>query len=160
MKFVHRVVIGDWSHDGHSHAQYFSFRATHDRLDVVKGYNQAVKEMGIALHESDGPALAILSEYLDNLLREGEMEVLRQHGIDLSRLASRASVDGTIPCTPQDVAILMFEFVRTQVPGFQYERRCLAFNMSCLKSLSQSTAFTSQILISLLVTDAFKADKY
>ena len=53
MSYLHRIVIGDWSHDGHNQDDYFNFECSHDEPEVKKAYLAAIKKCKVALHEGE-----------------------------------------------------------------------------------------------------------
>lgn len=119
-KYMHRIVIGDWSGDGHSQKEFFSFNTTHDAEAIKKAYVEAVQKSGVALEEDTGAEDVILCDYEDNSIKEESLLKLKKLGVDLSFFGPRL-VDGEIEyCTPEETAILFFEMVKTQIPGFNF----------------------------------------
>jgi len=63
--FQHRLVIGDWSNDGHGKSKYFTFECSHDENAVKKAYKAAVKKSKVSLHNEKG-ADSICCDYEDS----------------------------------------------------------------------------------------------
>lgn len=120
MSFDHRIVIGDWSHDGHNQEEYFTFRCSHDEETIQKAYLKAVKKCKIALHEDSKTykkdIASICCCYEDNKITEEQIKTLEELGVDFSKLAIEY-----MSLFAKDIAILFFEMAKTQIEGFTYE---------------------------------------
>lgn len=121
MQFTHSIVIGDWSEDGHEKSKTFTFRATHERASIISAYQQAVSDLGLALH-NESNCVSLLSRYEDNQLTLDIRDRLVHGNVDLSFLKHDQIDDqGAATCDPEDVARLFLEFVRSRLVGFEYE---------------------------------------
>lgn len=126
LPFLHWLVVGDWSSDGHGDKEFISFRCTHDEKAVQKAYLAACKKGNVALHKS-GAEHVIACDYEDNKLRPDARKALKKLGVDLSLLDDNSDEDddedaddaGTY-LGPQDIVVLFAEMVKTQIDGFNY----------------------------------------
>jgi hypothetical protein len=115
MSFEHRIVIGDWSHDGHNQEEFFTFKCSHDEKTVQKAYKEAVKKCKVSLHDENKKGItAICCNYEESTINEDQVTALKELGVKLPF----AEGDGL---SPRDVAILFFEMVKTQIEDFTYE---------------------------------------
>jgi hypothetical protein len=121
--YEHRIVIGDWSHDGHNQEEYFTFKCSHDEQEIKKAYKEAVKKCRVALHDDHGRGKGITPvccNYEERTIREPEVERLKELGVNLD-FAKGMDDNGDLSCGPEDIARIFFEMVKTQIEGFTYE---------------------------------------
>jgi hypothetical protein len=125
LPFLHWLVIGDWSDDGHSDKQFIAFRCTHDEKAVQKAYLAACKKGNVALHEDhkSGAEHVIACDYEDSKLRPDARKALKDLGVDLSLLGGNPddADDAGTYLGPQDIVVLFAEMVKTQIDGFNYK---------------------------------------
>lgn len=113
---IHRLVIGDWSGDGHSQCDYFSFECNAEEADIKTAYLQAVDKSSISLHDAPGMARSICGEYQNNSLDEDAVEQLKEIGVDFTEIHLEEGGIG-----PEDIAKLFFAMVKSQIPGFEFK---------------------------------------
>jgi hypothetical protein len=66
-KYTHRLVIGDWSGDGHRQSDFYPFEASHGRKQIVAAYKQSANKAGISVCKFDGgPNDVLCSKYEDS----------------------------------------------------------------------------------------------
>jgi hypothetical protein len=127
MKYQYQVIIGDWSKDGHNQSDHFIFNCTHPDKDIHKAYIEAVKKSQIGLHRKGKERYkfeTILEDYEDSKITGEQMGALKAIGVDYERLDGVEQWDdeGTkYGVSPEGVAQLFLEMVRSQLPGFEYE---------------------------------------
>jgi len=131
MKYEHRIVIGDWSHDGHNQDAYFTFQCSHEEKEVKKAYLKAVKQCKVSLHEQDGKGkrlsgvTPVCCRYEDSTINAPALKALKELGVNLSFRESKFNQndkgEDEMGCSPQDIAYLFFEMVKTQIPDFEYK---------------------------------------
>ena len=114
--FTHRIVIGDWSDDGHGKWDYFTFECSHDKPQIKAAYKKAIKKSKVSLHDSEKGAKAICTEYEQNKIPDDALARLKDLGVDLEVLEIE---DGQ--CYAEGIAKLFFEMVKTQITGFTYK---------------------------------------
>lgn len=128
-KFVHYIVIGDWSDDGHGKHETYIFNCSHDAHDVKKGYLQAVEKSCIALHdvsykEFSNPQeiQSIFTKYEDSKIDKYLVEKLKSLlNVDFEIFSNSIEDNGSIYFGPEDIAKLFFEMVKSQIKDFSYE---------------------------------------
>jgi hypothetical protein len=126
MSYLHRIVIGDWSHDGHNQEDFYNFECSHDEPEVKKAYWAAIKKCKIALHEDNDKRLkgikSVCCEYEDRTIKAPELKDL---GVSFENMDNEFEQDedgnDILNCCSQDIAYLFFEIVKTQIPGFEYK---------------------------------------
>lgn len=125
LPFLHWLVIGDWSNDGHGDKEFISFRCTHDDAAVKKAYLAACKKGKVALHDDHKGSIdhVICCDYEDRKMRESAKEALIALGVDLSKLvdAEEDEDDGSIGLNAESIVVIFAEMVKTQIEGFAYE---------------------------------------
>lgn len=120
--FTHRIVIGDWSHDGHNQDKYFSFECSHDESEIKKAYKKAIKKCKVSLHEDRKlkGITPVCVEYEDSTIEEPQFKALLEMGVNFDFLEGFTEAN-RVGCTPKDIAYLFFEMVKTQINGFEYK---------------------------------------
>lgn len=114
---IQRIVIGDWSDDGHCQKEYYSFECNAEKEDIRKAYKQAAKKSGIALHTDYRKKVrAICNAYQDSVIDDEAIEALKSIGVDFKNITIEEN-----NIYPEGLAILFFEMVRTQLPNFEYK---------------------------------------
>jgi len=116
MQHSWRIVVGDWSRDGHNESEFIRFKSTHDRKDIIKGYKKAHSDAdgGIC---SDSPD-DMLSSYGDSTLSSESLEKLAKIGLTTEVLVESGNFEGDegdalYLCEgPQSVAYLFLEMTR------------------------------------------------
>lgn len=124
LPFIYKVVIGDYSCDGHNEYQYYYFKSSHDAETITKGYKDAVKKSGITLtsnshHYKGVKGKEILTKYEDCVIKAEEIKKLLELGVCFDKFDNNID-DGELYCGDEDCAKLFLEMVKTQVPDFQY----------------------------------------
>lgn len=119
MKFIHTVVIGDWSKDGHNQSDNFSFECTHDETEVKTAYLAAVKACKVSLHHEAKGAVVVCERYQDNLIKPEQLSNLKELGVNFSGFEG-STKDGGMYCGPQNIAKIFMEMVKSQIDGFKY----------------------------------------
>jgi hypothetical protein len=120
MSFEHRIVIGDWSDDGHNQKAFYTFECSHDEKTVQKAYKEAVKKCKVALHDDDKQGItAICCHYEENSILEEEINALKTLGVDLSFTENQSEEKRYV--SSKDIAFIFFEMVKTQIEGFTYK---------------------------------------
>jgi len=123
-KFVHHIVIGDWSNDGHGKHETYIFNCSHDAPDVKKGYLQAVQKSCIALHDVSNPheIQPICTEYEDYKIDKYLVEKLKSLlNVDFEIFSNSIEENGSMYFGSEDIAKLFFEMVKSQIKDFSYE---------------------------------------
>lgn len=126
--YTYRIVIGDYSKDGHNQMDYFTLETSHDAKAIQKAYKQAVKKSGVTLDTRTKAKHKVCHEYEDGSLPEEAVELLTELGVKWDEMESELNDDGSLGATPQDMANIFMEMVRTQLEGFTYkiiEPECL-----------------------------------
>lgn len=126
MNYEHRIVIGDWSDDGHCKKSYFTFKCSHDESEVKKAYTKACKKCKVSLHERVPNCTAICCNYEESWIPSKQLKALKKLGVDFKFAESLEHNNGItgeseLSCIGQDIAYLFFEMVKTQLPDFEYK---------------------------------------
>jgi hypothetical protein len=132
MKYKHRIVIGDWSKDGHEQSEFFTFQCTHDQPEIKKAYLAACKKCKVSLHYQDHKhpsrmkgITPVCGRYEDSSIPAPQLQALKDLGVNLDfrETEFHQNNDGKdeLCCSPQDIANLFFAMVKTQIPGLEYK---------------------------------------
>ena len=127
MDYIYRIVIGDWSNDGHGRSDEFIFTCSHDKKAIIKAYKKATKASGIALHEetfgkTKNGARAILCEYEQRTIDADDVQSLKDIGCKFewrenqfedpdTGKCNETVTHGDLSCGPHDVMHLFLEMV-------------------------------------------------
>lgn len=118
----HRIVIGDWSKDGHNQFDFFNFECSHGEDEIKKAYRAAVKKSKVSLHDEGmkNKAVAVCCDYQDGKICDEQINALKEIGVDFNCINGDYE-DGGLSCSPETIAKLFFEMAKTQIPGFTYK---------------------------------------
>ena len=50
---VYKLVLGDWSKDGHKQSEDFLFDCNYDVHKIRQAYKDSCKKLGVAFHDED-----------------------------------------------------------------------------------------------------------
>ena len=53
---VYKLVLGDWSKDGHKQSEDFLFDCNYDVHKIRQAYKDSCKKLGVAFHDEIGRA--------------------------------------------------------------------------------------------------------
>lgn len=124
------VVIGDWSHDGHGHSDYFVYRSNYNIDRLRQGYKDSCKSTGVQFnHNQDYTGnydyrrdewKRICTEYEQYIMDERAVNILDNHGVDLSMFED---IEGgrKFISEPEQFAELILRFIRISLPDLKWE---------------------------------------
>lgn len=120
-----KVVVGDWSDDGHGKCDKYTFECNAAIEDVQEAYLKAVKVSKVALHDDQKTkgVTCICCEYEDSKIQETEIEALKAMGVkfDFLEVKPRKNED-SYDLSAKDVATLFVEMAKTQLgQHFEYK---------------------------------------
>lgn len=79
LRYDHRIVIGDWSDDGHREKVFFKFECNRTRKEIIQAYKQAAIKADICVCGISGGPKVILDK--NNILRQDDLDRLARIGI-------------------------------------------------------------------------------
>jgi hypothetical protein len=124
MEYSWRVVVGDWSKDGHNESEFIRFKATHSREDIIKGYLKAHEIAGVGPCGPDRGS-KILADYQDSSISESDLEKLAKIGLTREVLLESehfdGDEDGPLTAWGESVAWLFLEMTRYGLAQFDEE---------------------------------------
>jgi hypothetical protein len=81
-KYIHRLVVGDWSEDGHRQSDFYRFEANHDRKQIIAAYKQSANKAGVSVCQFDGgPDDVLCCDYEDSKVPNSALVKLAIIGI-------------------------------------------------------------------------------
>jgi len=126
-----KIVVGDWSQDGHEKYQFVHFKTNLTAQEVREAYLAGVKKVGIGLHPpEDGESHdVVLAEYGDDHVDVPTADRLKAAGVDLDKTGafrgecyrSGGRALEAYSFTPDNVAALFLELAKVARPDMQYE---------------------------------------
>ncbi len=122
--YTYRIVIGDWSEDGHNRFEYFVFKCTHSEKEIKETYNKAVEKCGIALHRMYDEnrrvtGISVCCDYENNTIPDYYAEKLKSLGINFNQFCYDENMESYL-MEPKDITILFLEMVKSQIEGFEW----------------------------------------
>jgi hypothetical protein len=126
MKHTYKIIVGDWSRDGHNDSDDYQVNVSHTRQEIHAAYEKAAGKCGIGLHSTyethkQKKPRQILEEYEDNKITDADMLKLVKLGINTDAFEEYDAEDGAHYFQSKNVAILYLEMARTQLADFKYQ---------------------------------------
>ena len=81
MKHITILVLGDWSHDGHSKSSIVTIRSNFTKHEIEGAYQKGIQKIGMSFVEEIGVEY---EEYGGCLITPEQIELLENAGIDTS----------------------------------------------------------------------------
>jgi hypothetical protein len=119
----YKLMIGDWSKDGHEKCEDVIFETNKDAEEIRKAYLRAAKKIGVSLHDERN-CTPICTEYEDSELSKEAQDKLIKAGItvfDLAGYKDKMPEEENFTIYPEDIAEIFFKMVITQMPDFEYK---------------------------------------
>lgn len=119
-----KIVIGDWSHDGHNQSEFVYFDSSLSEAEVKEAYREAVAKCGVGLH---GPGrgekhTAICDKYEQRTFSLELKEKMEAIGVDFTQVGGSEIVEGQWgDFGGKGIAKLFLQLVKAVRPGFQYD---------------------------------------
>ncbi len=117
---TYRVVIGDWSTDGHGRSDDYLVKTSHKQAECQQAYRDAVKASGVALDHQSKAKIQLCCDFEDSYISAEAIQKLTELGVVWDFLESELNDDGGVSVGPDEMARLFMEMIRTQIPDFQY----------------------------------------
>jgi hypothetical protein len=117
---TYRLVIGDWSHDGHEKSDIFRFKTNYTREQIIEAYKVAEERSGVSLTSHSG----ILTDYEDGTIKGEAIDKLKALGVSIEELLKTHDLDdweGEISVSPDGVARLFLAMVGAVANDFEWE---------------------------------------
>lgn len=120
MKYRYKLVLGDWSCDGHNIMEYITISTDTNIQDIRNAYLKYVKKYKISLTEENlnKGCTVILSEYEENLIDDDTANILQESGINIK---SKFAGEDDYCFDADTTAWLFFEMVGVMLPNFEYK---------------------------------------
>jgi hypothetical protein len=118
MKNIIILVLGDWSHDGHSKSSIVTVRSNFTKPEIEEAYRKGIKKVGVSFIEEIG---ADYEDYGGCTITEEDCEKLEDAGIDTSDVDDDYSGSGYRLYEDGFVNIYL-SLVKLGNPNFKWER--------------------------------------
>ena len=116
------LVMGDWSHDGHSKSDTYNVSSNLDKRAMKIAYKKASKKLGFDLTED------VAQDYEDHYLVKNKLDILVKHGLETKKLnldydlkRKNFEEDDPISLYHDDFLKIYLFIVRLGDPEFRYE---------------------------------------
>lgn len=114
-----KIVLGDYSCDGHCMTETIYVKSNYNQNEIVEAYNNSKKLTGLSFDNSTEPNIGV--EWENNTIDYNDLEVLKKHGYDLlkERNIDREEdydIDGG-----EDFIDIFFNFVKISLSNLEYE---------------------------------------
>ena len=127
-----KMVVGDWSDDGHGKSDFVYFDSSVDSATIKKAYLKACKQSGVYLHDT-GSKQGLLCSYEDKYITTKDIKKLSKIGIDANKYEpedEREADDAITIHDPKTVCKLFLDMVGSQLPDFSYQ--ILSDDIECI----------------------------
>ncbi len=112
-----KLVIGDWSGDGHDKSDYLVFEVNKTLSEIRQAYFTSCKTTGLSFH-NDGIYTGICCEYEDSTIDEEDQEILSSFGLDFSKYLDE---NGYFKNHVDSFGALIMDFIKISIPLLVYE---------------------------------------
>lgn len=118
-----KLVVGDWSNDGHGMSEFVYFNCNMPEHEVKKAYLEAVAKCGVGLHDprKGEDHVAICSEYEERTIPLIYKEQLEKAGVDFSIVGGIEEAGSWCDFSEKAIAQIFLQLVKTVRPDFKYE---------------------------------------
>lgn len=121
--YEYQLVIGDYSGDGHGVTETVTFKVSHKAKDIKAAYKKAIRKAGISLDSCSVRNIEVVcNEYNNSCISSEQVEKLKSLGIKWDNMESEFNDDGSLFVSPEDLAYIFMEMVRSQLKTFKYKR--------------------------------------
>lgn len=111
-----RLVVGDWSGDGHEKTQTIYIESNLSTDQLTKAYKNGCKVIGFKLIDY------IADDYLDDAIGEDEINKLQTTGFDISKIKTEPDFNGrTASLYVQNYVDIYLHIVKLGNPKFKFE---------------------------------------
>ena len=127
----YKLVMGDYSKDGHKRWEFIHFTSNITDKEIKVAYNKAIKRCGVSLHGQECTAKGkcknlpnpICCNYQDGAISNENMGKLLKQGVNMEEMDTTFDLDSgeDYPTSPEDLARVFLELVRSVRPDFQYK---------------------------------------
>jgi hypothetical protein len=112
------LVLGDWSHDGHSQSDTVVISSNLDKNEMEKAYKKATKKLGFDFCDT------VCADYEDNNLSEENLMILVNHGLkidDLDLYNYDPKIDGDVHIWHDAFTHIYLFIIKLGNPNFEYK---------------------------------------
>jgi hypothetical protein len=136
-----RITIGDWSGDGHSHAEQFVYESNKSVEEIRQAYKDSCRLTGLSFNHNEdytgllkpgdyGTDRQICTEYQESSISKFAKEILKTFNINIEKYVESDS-DDYIDC--ENFIILLIDFIKLSLPDLKLEEA--SFKKSELKDM-------------------------
>jgi hypothetical protein len=116
--YKYTIVIGDPCHDGHGQTELFVVETSHHHKDIAAAYKRAVEASSVSLDLETPAEFTVCCRYDDGVIPKEAAERLTAIGVEWGWADNGFEDDGSIWMVPQDMAHLLMQMTKTQLPTF------------------------------------------
>lgn len=121
MNNTYKLVIGDWSGDGHGKCQDFLYKTNKELSEIQQAYRDSCELTGVAFHHSHGRGWReICTNYDEYVINNETLELLLKHGMPDDMFENYPDEESQFVCS-DDIAGLIMWFIGLSLENFEYE---------------------------------------
>lgn len=128
----YKIVLGDWSHDGHNQSENFLFKTNYTQEQIQEAYRESCRKTGLQFHHkqwkedySDGtPLFTEYEEYwVSKEVHDGLVGLGIPEEIDLVTYDDEEDEEANYQCDGSDhLVLIILWFISLSLPeDFKYE---------------------------------------
>jgi hypothetical protein len=124
MKNTLKLVVGDWSHDGHNQSEFVYFDCNLTEVELKAAYLEAVEKCGVGLHRprKGEKHTAVCTEYEQRTIPLELKAKMEAVGVDFEKVGGSEIIVGEWgDFGGKGIAKLFLELVKAARPHFEYE---------------------------------------
>lgn len=85
MENVYKIVLGDWSCDGHNQSEEVIFQTNKTNKEIGKAFEKAKKLAGVSFDCNDHTGVQLVTEYEDNKIPKSIESHFEKIGINIAK---------------------------------------------------------------------------
>lgn len=116
-----KIVLGDWSCDGHCIKEEYIISCNYDETEVKKAYQRSKKKYKVTFDSYEDLAIAV--EYQNSTISPKVEEILKSAGIDLRKDWDWYEEDPEeeLYLETESFLELFFDYVKLSLPDIEYK---------------------------------------
>ena len=121
----YKIIVGDWSGDGHEKTTDYYVEVSHEKETIVKAYNKTrkaskVSVTSLSMEEEANGYVSVCAEYEQNELSAETLDKLIAVGVNRDDLMLEDGYDDDFDVWEEGIIHLFFAMAKASLPELSY----------------------------------------